>query len=87
MTRFTPNDDRVLIEPVPVDEKLGSIFIPDRAKDKPSKGTVIEIGDDPAIKYKSGDRVIYGKYAGSVITIDNKDFLIMRNADIFGSFT
>ncbi len=86
MIKFTPNEDRVLIEPEPVGSKIGLIYIPDIAKDKPNKGVVAEIGDDPKIKVKVGDKVFYGKYAGTDIVIDGKDYKIMRNSDVFGSY-
>lgn len=86
MTNFTPNEDRILVLPDSIDDKVGSILIPDTAKDKSTMGKVIAIGDDPVIKYKPGDRIVYGKYAGSTITIDKIDYLIMRNSDVFGSY-
>lgn len=86
MTKFTPNEDRLLIAPDKVSDKIGNIFIPDTAKDKPCKGRVIEIGEDPVIKVKVGDNVFYGKFAGTPITIDQEEYLVMRNSDVFGSW-
>jgi chaperonin GroES len=86
---FKPNEDRVLVQPAPAEEKTSSgIIIPDTAKEKPQKGKVIAIGDgleDKPVTVKVGDSVLYGKYSGTEITIDGKDYLIMRNSDIFGT--
>ena len=86
---FKPNEDRVLVQPAPAEEKTSSgIIIPDTAKEKPQKWKVIAIGDgleDKPVTVKVGDNILYGKYAGTEITIDGKDYLIMRNSDIFGT--
>ncbi len=81
-----PLADRVVIEPSQAEEKTaGGIIIPDTAKEKPQKGTVVAIGPgkkDEPITVKVGDVVLYGKYAGTEITIDDINFLIMRESDI-----
>jgi chaperonin GroES len=82
-----PLADRVLVEPVEAESKTASgIFIPDTAKEKPVKGKVIAVGagkkDEPTT-VKVGDQVLYGKYSGTEIQIDGKDYLIMKEADIF----
>ena len=81
-----PLKDRVLIEPKEVEEKTSSgIIIPDSAKEKPQKGTVVAVGEgkkDEPMTVKEGDTVIYGKYSGTEIAIDGKDYLIMREEDI-----
>ncbi|MBN1597269.1 MAG: co-chaperone GroES [Bacteroidales bacterium] len=81
-----PLEDRVLVEPQAAEEKTASgIIIPDSAKEKPQKGTVIAIGNgtkDIEMQIKVGDTVLYGKYAGTEISVDNKDYLIMRQSDI-----
>ena len=86
---FKPNEDRVLVEPAAAEEKTaGGIYIPDNAKEKPQTGVVIAVGagkKDEPITVKVGDTVFYGKYSGTEITIDGKDYLIMRNVDILGS--
>jgi chaperonin GroES len=86
---FKPNEDRVLVEAAPAEEKTSSgIIIPDTAKEKPQKGKVIAIGDgikDKPVTVKVGDNILYGKYAGTEITIDGVEYLIMRNSDIFGT--
>jgi chaperonin GroES len=82
-----PLADRVLVEPAPAEEKTASgLFIPDTAKEKPQKGTVVAVGSgkkDEPLTVKVNDTVLYGKYAGTEITIDGKEYLIMREADIF----
>jgi chaperonin GroES len=86
---FKPNEDRVLVEASPAEEKTSSgIIIPDTAKEKPQKGKVIAVGDglkDKPVTVKVGDNILYGKYAGTEITIEGKEYLIMRNSDIFGT--
>lgn len=81
-----PLSDRVLIEPVQAEEvTMSGIIIPDSAKEKPLKGTVLAVGngtkDEPMI-LKDGDVVLYGKYAGTEIEFDNKKYLIMRQSDV-----
>ena len=80
--------NRVVIEPAAAEAKTASgIIIPDTAKEKPQRGTVISIsdiddkGNKPSVKV--GDNVLYGKYAGTEVTVDGKDLLIMRESDIF----
>lgn len=86
-----PLTDRVVVEPAPAEATTSSgIIIPDTAKEKPQRGTVVavgpgEVGDDNervALQVKVGDAVLYGKYAGTEISIDGKDYLIMRESDI-----
>lgn len=82
-----PLADRVLVKPADAEEKTkGGIIIPDTAKEKPMKGRVIAVGTgkkDEPMTVKAGDTVLYGKYAGTEITIDNDEYLIMRESDIF----
>jgi chaperonin GroES len=81
-----PLADRVLIEPAAAELKTaGGIIIPDTAKEKPQRGTVVAIGPgkkDEPLTVKVGDLVLYGKYAGTEISIEGKDYLIMRESDI-----
>ncbi len=83
-----PLADRVLIEPTPAEEKTSSgLIIPDTAKEKPLKGTVVAAGPgktDEPMTVKVGDSVIYGQYSGTEIKLDGKNYLIMREADIYG---
>ncbi len=82
-----PLSDRVLVESEQAEEKTaGGIIIPDTAKEKPQKGKIIACGEgkkDEPMAVKTGDKVLYGKYAGTEITIDGKDYLIMRESDIY----
>jgi len=82
-----PLADRVLVEPAAAEEKTASgIIIPDTAKEKPQKGNVIAVGNgkkDEPLTVKEGDQVLYGKYSGTEVTIEGKDYLIMRESDIF----
>lgn len=82
-----PLADRVVIEPSPAEEKTASgIIIPDTAKEKPQKGTVMAVGNglkDIPMTVKVGDTVIYGKYAGTEVTFDGNIYLIMKESDIY----
>jgi len=82
-----PLKDRVLVEPAAAEEKTaGGIIIPDTAKEKPQKGTIVAVGSgkkDEPMTLKVGDKVLYGKYSGTEITIDGKAYLIMREEDIY----
>lgn len=90
MTTIKPLADRVLIKPAPAEETtLSGIIIPDSAKEKPLRGTVLATGDgtkDEKMVVKEGDTVLYGKYAGTEIELDGNTFLIMRQSDILGIF-
>ena len=88
----TPLHDRVIVKAAPAEEKTaGGIIIPDTAKEKPQKGTVIAVGKGKyadqtgsliPLHVKAGDTVMYGKYGGTEITIEGEDYLIMRASDI-----
>jgi chaperonin GroES len=82
-----PLADRVVVEAAPAEEKTaGGIIIPDTAKEKPQRGKVVAAGPgkkDEPVTVKVGDSVLYGKYSGTEIQIDGKDYLIMRESDIF----
>jgi len=81
-----PLSDRVLIEPKEAEEKTASgIIIPDTAKEKPQKGTVVAAGPgtkDEEMQVKVGDVVLYGKYAGTELAIEGIDYLMMRQSDL-----
>jgi chaperonin GroES len=85
--KIKPLADRVLVEPAAAEEKTsGGIIIPDTAKEKPQKGTVVAVGagtKDNPITVKVGDKVLYGKYSGTELSYDGSDYLIMRESDIF----
>jgi chaperonin GroES len=82
-----PIADRVVVEAAPAEEKTASgIYIPDTAKEKPQSGTVVAVGNgkvDEPMTVKVGDQVIYGKYSGTEITYEGKEYLIMKEADIY----
>lgn len=81
-----PLGTRVLIEPLKAEERTqGGIIIPDSAKEKPQSGKVIAVGPgskDEPMEVKIGDVVLYGKYAGTEINYESKDYLIMSQSDI-----
>ena len=84
--KIKPLADRVLVEPAAAEEKTAAgIIIPDTAKEKPQKGKVVAVGTgkkDEPMTVKVGDIVLYGKYAGTELTIDGENYLIMRESDI-----
>ena len=84
--KIKPLADRVLVEPAAAETTTASgIIIPDTAQEKPQKGTIVAIGSgkiDEPMTVKVGDTVLYGKYSGTELKLDGKDFLIMREADI-----
>ncbi|MEX2639236.1 MAG: co-chaperone GroES [Balneolales bacterium] len=92
MAKITPLSDRVLVQPDAAEEKTSSgIIIPDSAKEKPQRGTVIAVGPGKVengtkidMSVKSGDKVLYGKYAGTELTLDGEEYMIMRESDILG---
>jgi len=81
-----PLADRVLVEPLPAETQTASgLYIPDTAQEKQHKGTVVAVGTgqkDEPLTVKVGDTVLYGKYSGSEIKLDGKDYLMMREDDI-----
>lgn len=85
---FKPLADRVLVEPTAAETKTASgIIIPDTAKEKPQEGTVVAVGpgkvDEPTT-VQVGDKVLYGKYSGTELKIDSKEYLIIKEGDIMG---
>ncbi len=92
MASIKPLGDRVVVRPVEADDKTQSgLYIPDTAKEKPQRGTIVSVGPGRVEDGKKidmsvgeGDTVLYGKYAGTEITIDGEDLLIMRESDILG---
>ncbi|MCQ2329444.1 MAG: co-chaperone GroES [Paludibacteraceae bacterium] len=81
-----PLADRVLIQPAPAETKtVGGIIIPDSAKEKPLRGTVVAVGTgtkDEEMVLKAGDQVLYGKYSGTELEYENEKYLIMRQSDV-----
>ena len=85
--KIKPLSDRVLIQPNPAEEKTAAGFIiPDTAKEKPLAGKVVAVGpgtSEVKMEVKVGDQVLYGKYAGTEVTVEGETYLIMRQSDIF----
>ncbi|QZH74036.1 MAG: co-chaperone GroES [Erythrobacter sp.] len=90
---FRPLHDRVLVRRIEAEEKTaGGIIIPDNAKEKPSEGEVVAVGDGTrdedgdriALDVKVGDRVLFGKWSGTEVKLDGEDLLIMKESDIMG---
>ena len=92
MASIEPLGDRVVVQPKEAEEKTDSgLYIPESAQDKPQKGTVVAIGpgrvengNEIEMTVEEGDEILYGKYAGTEVTLDGQEFLIMRETDIFG---
>lgn len=90
---FTPLHDRVVVRRIEGEEKTkGGLIIPDSAKEKPSEGEVIAVGEGArkdsgeliAMTVKAGDRILFGKWSGTEVKIDGEDLLIMKESDILG---
>jgi chaperonin GroES len=90
--KIKPLGDRIVVKPMEAEEKTkGGIILPDTAKEKPVEGTIVATGpgrksDDGKVvelEVKVGDKVLYGKYGGTEVTIDSEEYLIMRESDIF----
>ncbi len=94
--KFKPLHDRVLVERVEQDEKsAGGIIIPDTAQEKPMEGKIIAVGSGARsedgkitpLDVKAGDKVLFGKYSGTEVTIDGTEMIIMKESDIMGIIT
>ncbi|HWL39421.1 MAG TPA: co-chaperone GroES [Gemmatimonadaceae bacterium] len=89
-TKVAPLADRVVVRALEDTEQMrGGLFIPDTAKEKPQQGEIIAVGPGRyeknvrvPMELKTGDRVLYGKYSGSEVTIDNEQYLILRESDV-----
>lgn len=85
MTTLTPLHDRVLVQPeAEADVSPGGIVIPDVAKEGPQRGTVVELGPDVNHGLNVGDVVLYGRYAGTHVTLDGVKMLMMKEEDLIG---
>jgi len=92
MATFKPLGDRVAVKPEPAEEKTaGGLFVPDTAQEKPQRGTIVAIGagrvengERIEMTVKEGDAVLYGKYAGTEISLNGDDLLIMQESDLLG---
>ena len=88
--KITPLDDRVLVTPASEEEKTASgIIIPDTAKEKPRRGTVVAVGNDEDLQelIKEGDVILYGKYAGDELQYAGQDYLILNRGDILAKLS
>jgi chaperonin GroES len=92
MSTFKPLGDRIAVRPLPAEEKTSSgLYIPDTAKEKPQQGTVVAVGPGRTedgthveMSVREGDRVLYGKYAGTDLVLDDEELLIMKESDVLG---
>lgn len=81
--KIKPLNDRILVKVLPPEEKTkGGLFLPQTAQEKTQEGIVEAIGESDQIKVKVGDKIIYDKYAGTSLKIDEQDYLILKNNDI-----
>jgi chaperonin GroES len=89
--KIKPMADRVVVEPLEETEEMrGGLYIPDTAKEKPQQGTVIAVGPGRRtdqgelieVELKKGDRILYGKYSGTEVTVDGNEYLIVRESDV-----
>ncbi len=89
-----PLEDRIIVKPLEAEQKTaGGIIIPDNAKEKPQKGEIVAVGPGKVSEkgakiemvLKKGDKVLYGKYSGTEIKVDNEEYLIMRESDVLAT--
>jgi len=89
--KIKPLADRIVVEPLEETEEMrGGLYIPDTAKEKPQQGTVVAVGPGRRtdqgellkVEISTGDRVLYGKYSGTEVTVDGKDYLIVKESDV-----
>lgn len=89
--KLKPLSDRVVIEPLEADDRTsGGIYLPDTAKEKPQMGKIVAVGPGKVsdtgekipMEVKAGDKVLYGKYSGTDVTVEGKDYLIVRESDV-----
>ena len=83
--KLKPLGDRILVKSLPAEEKVGGIYIPDTAQEKPQKGKVVAIGPgnkENPITLKVGEEILYGKYSGTEIKYEGNEYLIMRESDV-----
>lgn len=88
---FKPLGDRVLVKPMPAEEKSkGGIYIPDNAKEKPAEGKIVALGNGKTkdgeynFSVKVGDKVVYSKYAGDELKVDGEEYKVMKEEEILG---
>lgn len=91
MLKFKPLNDRILVKVIEEGDKIGSLYIPDTSKEQPQEGTVLAVGEGKWVKnnlvplsVNPKDKILFGKYAGTEIKIENKEYLILREEDVLG---
>tara|TARA_B100001250_G_C19625006_1_gene711137 strand:- start:387 stop:662 length:276 start_codon:yes stop_codon:yes gene_type:complete len=87
--KLKPLGDRILVESLPAEEKVGGIYIPDTAQEKPQKGKVVAVGPgnkENPVTLKVGEQILYGKYSGTEIKYEGHEYLIMREADVLAKY-
>ena len=91
--KIKPLQDRVIVKRIDQEEEMrGGIVIPDTAKEKPQEGEIVAVGDGKvldngqkvAMSVQAGDRILFGKYSGTEVTIDDEEYLIMREDEVLG---
>jgi chaperonin GroES len=83
--KLKPLGDRILVEALPAENKVGGIYIPDTAQEKPQKGKVVAVGPgntENPVTLKVGEQILYGKYSGTEIKYEGSDYLIMKESDV-----
>ena len=83
--KLKPLGDRILVEALPAENKVGGIYIPDTAQEKPQKGKVVAVGPgntENPVTLKVGEQILYGKYSGTEIKYEGIDYLIMKESDV-----
>ena len=83
--KLKPLGDRILVEALPAENKVGGIYIPDTAQEKPQKGKVVAVGPgntENPVTLKVGEQILYGKYSGTEIKYEGINYLIMRESDV-----
>lgn len=84
-TRLFPLGEMLLVRRAPeVEKTISGLFIPDSGKDKPSEGFIERVGTKVVTEFKFGDNILFGKYAGTTITVDEEEFLLMREEEVLG---
>ena len=86
--KLKPLGDRILVESLPAEEKVGGIYIPDTAQEKPQKGKVVAVGPgnkENPVTLKVGDQILYGKYSGTEIKYQGSEYLIMKESDVLAT--
>ena len=87
--KLKPLGDRILVESLPAEEKVGGIYIPDTAQEKPQKGKVVAVGPgnkENPVTLKVGEQILYGKYSGTELKFEGNEYLIMKESDVLAKY-